>query len=562
MSSAANRPTNVDREMSALSPAPPTTSAAAASSEPTSIIPANSNHVKKRPRGALNKVARTITKGPRLLGRRIKHFLKDDLYIDVRYQKAPPKVVTKELAVLEVLSVYHRWLRGVQALLSIAVFILSLLSVPNSAVIVNCTIFVVSQAACLVICKTYHVKAQFSGVTNVLFEGRNIFTSPYFPNMVAELILWNIQTPPWMFWGQPFFNLLDYFIFLRMYSIVVYLNNAAYVYRTFCRTMSAISDLPLSTSFMIRTGLLYHKVHICATVIVCTWLSIGCLYARAESVNLGDALWFSFQSLATLGYGDITPSTLSGRAVAFVAWLASYFLMAYLITILYSLLRASEQSQNMQTLMECHDLAHSLRSRSARVIQIAWKLHRVRTASLDPSPWKEKARTLLLSWLLTHMIAALRRTRQSFSDAQRSLQETTVHPLTGLSAFQYNAFLLTTHRAARHLQRVKDVDRVYLALRDRDVPASSLSRRDIESIIILPGDSLEADAASSFAAFGGGGGGGGGARAESATVIAEVAQWKDRVSQLEQKCVRLSEVLDRMSAVAETHPPSMAVSQL
>jgi hypothetical protein len=550
--------------MSAITPPAPAVPAASAvqtSTEPTTIIPANNNHAKKRPRGALNKMARTITKGPRLLGRRIKHFLKDDLYLDVHFQKAPPKVVTKELAVLEVLSVYHRWLRGVQALLSIAVFILSLLSVTHSAVVVNCTIFVVSQAACLVICKTYHVKAQFSGVTNVLFEGRNIFTSPYFPNMVAELILWNIQTPPWMWWGQSFFNLLDYFIFLRMYSIVIYLNNAAYVYRTFCRAMSAISDLPLSTSFMIRTGLLYNKVRIGTIVVLCTWLSIGFMYARAESVSFGDAMWFSFQSLATLGYGDITPSNLSGRAVTLIAWLASYFLMAYLIIIMYSLLRASEQSQNMQTLMECHDLSHSLRNRSARVIQIAWKLHRVRKASPDPAPWKEKARTLILSWMLTHMIAALRRTRQRLSDAQRSLQEATVHPLTGLSAFQYSAFLHTTHKSARHLQRVKDVDRVYMALRERDVPASSLSRRDIESILILPGDSLEADTTTTpFGILGGGVGVGAGA--ESAAVVAEVAQWKDRVSQLEQKCARLSEVLDRMSAIAETHPPSMAVSQI
>ncbi|KPI84617.1 ion transport protein-like protein [Leptomonas seymouri] len=554
MSSAENKSASAGREMSTIAPAPSAASAAVPSG-PISVIPASGNHAKRRPRGALNRVARTITKGPRLLGRHIKNFLKDDLYIDVHFQKAPPKVVTKELAVLEVLSVYHRWLRGVQALLAIAVFILSMLSVSHSAVVVNCTIFVVSQAACLVICKTYYIKAQISGVTNVLFEGRNIFTSPYFPNMVAELILWNIQTPPWVLWGKPFFYLLNYFIFLRLYSVVIYLNNAVYAYRTFCRVMSAVSDLPLSTSFMIRTGLLHSKVRIGTVVVLCTWLSIGCLYARAESINLGDALWYSFQSLATLGYGDITPSTLSGRAVAFIAWIASYSLMAYLTIIIYSLLRASEQSQNMQVLMECHELAQSLRNRSARVIQTAWKLHRVLKASPGPAPLKEKARMLMLSWILTHMIAALRRTRQGLRDAQQSLQETTVHPLTGLSAFQYNAYLHATHKAARHLQRVKDVDRVYLALRDRDVPASSLSRRDIESIIILPGDSLDADPASSFVTLGGGAG------AESATVIAEMAQWKDRVSQLEQKCARLSEVLDQMSATAKTHPPSMAVSQ-
>ncbi|KAG5509390.1 hypothetical protein JKF63_06700 [Porcisia hertigi] len=510
---------------------------------------------KQRRRSAFSKVTRSITKGPRLLGRRIKHFLKDDLHIDVRYQKAPPRVVAKELAALEVLSVYHRWLRGVQALLSIAVLILSLLSFGNSAVLVNSTIFVVSQAAILVICKTYQVKAQFSGVTNVLFEGRNIFTSPYFLHMAVEVVVWNIQTPPFVFFGEHFFRLLNCFIFIRLYSVVVYLSNAMYVYRTFCRAMSAISDLPLSTSFLIRTGLIHNKVSVVATVVLCVWLIIGCLFAGTQKIFLSDALWFSFQSLATLGYGDITPSTLGGRTVTFIAWIASNIIMAFLIITMHSLLQASDRSHNMQTLMRCHDLARTLRSRSARVIQLAWRLHKARKVKLHAPPIKHKIYTLVLSWVLTHMIAALRRTRQQLNNAKCSLQETNVHPLTGISAYQYNAYLLATDQAARKLQRMKDVERVYLALRHRDLPASSLSRRDIESIIVLPEDSLEHTDAELPAAPTSSGG-------SSAAVVAEMAQWRVQVTQLEQKCARLTELLEAMSAVAATQPPSMAVSHV
>ncbi|KAK7197503.1 ion transport protein-like protein [Novymonas esmeraldas] len=538
----------------------PTTPAASsgarrASPSAATAAPDGTTIVAKQRRTAFAKMTRSITKGPRLLGRRIKHFLKDELYIDVSYKKAPPKLVTKELAMLEVLSVYHRWLRGVQAVLSIAVFILSLLSIGTSAFLVNCTIFVISQAATLVITKTYQVKAQYSGLTNVLFEGRNIFTSPYFLHMVAEIVLWNIQTPPFVLFAKRYFELLNYFIFLRLYSVVVYLNNAVYVYRTFCRGMSAISDLSLSTTFLIRTGVLRHKTRVAATVAIWTWLTVGCLFARAQEISLGDGLWFSFQSLATLGYGDITPSTLAGRAVAFIAWVASYAIMAFLMIALYSLLQASDRSHNMQALMECHDLIHSLRSRSARVIQLAWKLHKARRVRPHAPSWKQKAYTVAISWVLTHMIAALRRTRQRLNHAARSLQETNVNPLTGLSAFQYNTYLHTTHKAARQLQRVKDVDRVYLALRERDVPASSLSRRDIESIIILPGDSLEA-VETAFPATPVSSGG------TSAAAAAEMAQWKEKVTLLEHKCARLTEVLEAMSAVAETHPPSMAMSQL
>ncbi|TPP46238.1 Ion channel family protein [Leishmania donovani] len=520
----------------------------------TAAAPGGTIIAAKRRRSTFAKMKRSITKGPRLLGRRIKHFLKDDLYIDVSYQEAPPKMVARELAALEVLSVYHRWLRGVQALLSIAVFMLSLLSIGSSAFLVNCTIFIVSQAAALVICKTYQVKAQFSGVTNLLFEGRNIFTSPYFLHMVAEIVLWNIQTPPFVFVGKQFFELLNYFIFLRLYSVIVYLNNAMYVHRTFCRAMSAISDLPLSTSFLIRTGLLHHKTRVVVTVVICAWLTVGCLFARTQNLSLGDALWFSFQSLSTLGYGDITPSTLSGRVVAFIAWILSYVIMAFLIITMYSLLQASDRSHNMQTLMECHDLAHSLRGRSARVIQLAWRLRKARKVGPHAPSLKQKVYTLVLSWLLTDMISAVRRTRQQLNGAVRSLSETNIHPLTGLSAYQYNAYLQLTEKAARQLQRAKDVDRVHLALRDRDVLASSLSRRDIETIIVLPGDSLEPIGTALPVALTSSSG--------TAASVAEMAEWRDRVTQLEQKCARLTEVLEAISAVAETHPPSMAVSQM
>ncbi|GET87079.1 ion transport protein-like protein [Leishmania tarentolae] len=509
----------------------------------------------KRRRSAFTNMKRSITKGPRLLGRRIKHFFKDDLYIDVSYQKAPPKMVARELSTLEVLAVYHRWLRGVQALLSIVVFILSLLSIGNSAFLVNCTIFIVSQAAILVICKTYQVKAQFSGVTNVLFEERNIFTSPYLLHMVAEIVLWNIQTPPFVFVGQQFCELLNYFIFLRLYSIIIYLSNAVYRHRTFCRAMSAISDLPLSTSFLIRTGLIHHKTRVVVTTVMCAWLTVGCLFARTQDLSLGDALWFSFQSLSTLGYGDITPSTLPGRVVAFIAWIMSYVIMAFLIINMYSLLQASDRSHNMQTLMECHELAQSLRGRSARVIQLAWRLHKARKVGPHAPSLKQTIYTLALSWGLMHMIAAMRHTRQQLNGAVRSLNEPSVHPLTGLSAYQYTAYLQVTERAAQQLQRVKDVDRVYLALRNRDVLASSLSRRDIESIIILPSDPLEPISTAPPATLMSKSSG-------TAASVAEMAVWRDRVAQLEQKCARLTEVLEAISAVAETHPPSMAVSQM
>ncbi|EPY33345.1 ion transport protein-like protein [Strigomonas culicis] len=443
---------------------------------------------------------------------------------------------------------------------------MSMMAIPAIETTVNWTIWILSLCACAVIAKTYHIKAQYSGVTNVLFENRNILTSPYFFHMAFEIILWNIQTPPILIFWKPFFRLINYFIFLRLYSIVIYLNNAVYVYRTFCRAMAAISDLPLSTSFLIRTSMVYHKTRVGLSVIFLMWLTVGFMYAKAETVAVSDGLWFSFQTLATLGYGDFTPITVGGRAVAFIAWLFSFFIMAYLIVVGQMILKDTDY--NMQLLSYCHDLTHQLHTRSAWTIQVAWALRKAQKQRAANPGRRAELKVLLLSWKLTHVIAALRRTRQSLNANQKSFRETQVNPLTGLSAYQYNQFVYETHAAARRLQRVKDVDRVYLTLRDRDIVASSLTRKDIEEMIIPTGSNyLEEESALQAAnelLFGSGSGGGGIVQTVAATGLSaeEVEMWKKKVQTLEDKITLLGETIDALSAIAVTHPPSMSHSQV
>lgn len=542
----------------------------------------------RRGRAALAAVGRSVTKGPRMLGRRIKHFLQDELYVDVSFQKMPATEDTRELATMEMLAVYHRWLRGVQALMAILVFVLSLISIPGTETLVNATIFIISQACTMVISKTYQVKAQFSGVTNVLFEGRNIFTSPYLFGMIVEIIIWNIQTPPIVVFWPTFFRLLNYTIVIRLYSVLLYLSNAAYVYRTFCRAISAMADLPLSTSFLVRTALVYHKYRVGFVVGISSWLSIGFLYAKSELVSVSDGLWFSFQTLTTLGYGDVTPVTIGGRVVVIMAGICSFFMVAHVVVCVQSTLLATDAEYNMQVLAHCHDLTHTLRSRSAWVIQIAWRMHKARRDA-GPKPTKrQQVKIILICGALTHIIAALRRTRQGLNATQRDFRETTVNPLTGLSSYQYTTYVYEAHRAARQLQRVKDIDRVHLALRDRSMPASSLSRDDIATILMPDGhgvldskdDAINRDVISRVQWLTSGGSGRGSARAsfdgsgmwlrrESAQgssggdgpTAADVAAWKARMNALEEKCGRLSGLLEAMLAVADTHPPSMATSE-
>lgn len=170
------------------------------------------------------------------------------------------------------------------------------------------------------------------------------------------------MTPPLLLFWRHFWELLDYFVFLRLYAIVLYLNNALYVYRTFCRAMSAMSDFPLSTSFLIRAALIYSPGKVIAPVVLCWWLILGCMFAHAEQLDVGDGLWFVFQTLSTIGYGDITPVTFAGQVITAMSYVSTVILIAYLIVIVHGALSHNTlYIHNLQTLFHCHDLIHTLR---------------------------------------------------------------------------------------------------------------------------------------------------------------------------------------------------------
>ncbi|ORC86317.1 putative ion transport protein [Trypanosoma theileri] len=495
---------------------------------------------------AIRKKTQAVTLAPRLLGTRVKHLLRDELYIDVSIRNAPT-VVTNEIANLELLAAYHRWLRGVHALLAIVVFVLSLV---RADVVVNWTILAVSIAAILIIIKVYGIKAEYTGLTNVMYkENRSVLTSPFVNQMFLEILIWIIQTPPIILFWRPFFELLNYFIFIRLYVIVVYIHNAVYVHRTFCRAMAAVVGLPLSISFTIRTALVYSKAKVTCFTILISWISIGCMYSKAEHVSLSDGLWFSFQTLSTVGYGDLSPTTTTGRLVTVLAWIVSFLLIAYMVVILHGSLVQDENEYNMYVLMRCHKLSHKVRNESARVIQKAWRFHR---ASLQlPQTRIRKVKTLLQAWSLTHTISRLRYVRQDWVYTTRLFRERRHNPIVGLSEYKHREELYIAQCAARHTQRQSDVDAfMQLLLKKQD---KMPTREEVEQAIIS--NSLD----NSFSSFLDG------ARAPnvvttSAVPSLDIGSLFDKVEDLETKCRELTTTIESLLATAATNPPSLAHS--
>lgn len=85
--------------------------------------------------------------------------------------------------------------------------------------------------------------------------------------------------------------------------------------------------IKLASTFKGATDTMLELLLIYAAVLL---IAAG-LFAFFEGASFGDSVWWSIVTATTTGYGDISPRTLGGRAVAFLLMHLSVFLVIPLI---------------------------------------------------------------------------------------------------------------------------------------------------------------------------------------------------------------------------------------
>jgi voltage-gated potassium channel len=72
------------------------------------------------------------------------------------------------------------------------------------------------------------------------------------------------------------------------------------------------------------------------------WLMVNAAaIAYFEKMSFGDALYFTFVTGLTIGYGDITPVTLAGRVVAILTGLVGILITGLIAAVAVHALRAT-----------------------------------------------------------------------------------------------------------------------------------------------------------------------------------------------------------------------------
>jgi len=76
------------------------------------------------------------------------------------------------------------------------------------------------------------------------------------------------------------------------------------------------------------------------------WLVINAAaIAYFEKISFGDALYFTFVTALTIGYGDISPATLAGRIVAIMTGVVGIIITGLIVAVaVYALKKTMEHS--------------------------------------------------------------------------------------------------------------------------------------------------------------------------------------------------------------------------
>jgi voltage-gated potassium channel len=108
------------------------------------------------------------------------------------------------------------------------------------------------------------------------------------------------------------------------------------------------------------------------------------IFDSGDYPTYGDALWFTLQTITTVGYGDSTPVSAVGRIVASVVMLVSIGLITVITAIITSIFIESARSRRAQS---AHDgTAASLARIEAALATAQARLDQIERQSSSPTP--------------------------------------------------------------------------------------------------------------------------------------------------------------------------------
>eukprot|EP00754_Rhynchopus_humris_P042243 Rhum_TRINITY_DN25891_c0_g1::Rhum_TRINITY_DN25891_c0_g1_i1::g.182796::m.182796 len=208
--------------------------------------------------------------------------------------------------------------------------------------------------------------------------------SSLFPKYLCEVLIHIVLPYPGVPRSKPIYQILQLVMFSRLYLVLRMLHTSSNAFLKRSRINSYYADfrrMNLKIRWTLTLKMLFYDNPVTAVIAALLFtltMSGFCMFVleRDNTPSFDDPLncmWFSFVTLSTVGYGDMYPSTHSGRFVACLTGLMGHVVAALFGGILTNKLAPSKTQQLISVFLDNQTAEVEFRHAAATLIQSVWR---------------------------------------------------------------------------------------------------------------------------------------------------------------------------------------------
>ena len=206
--------------------------------------------------------------------------------------------------------------------------------------------------------------------------------------------------------------------FLRFYLFFNLFRGRSYCVTLGGRLACTIARVSNNSAFQIRYWM-YRKptlLMMCCTTGGWMLLSVAMYVGEEGEVGFSDAMWLTYITMTTVGYGDLSPLTSMGRFVACIAALWGLTSTAMLISVVSSSFSLTESQRKVADFINEAKASSEIESCAAKIVTSALKI-----AILKKKYGKDSSRAAALTTKTKFLCHSYRKMRRAFARFQLSM---------------------------------------------------------------------------------------------------------------------------------------------
>eukprot|EP00759_Apiculatamorpha_spiralis_P001469 PhF_6_TR10545/c0_g1_i1/m.16704 len=291
------------------------------------------------------------------------------------------KLLLQHLIALDAHRIHVRDLRQVIFALSVASLIpaLAMLFVDNKAMPVWLEVFLSSTITAITIATiiaTFH-KSRRPRKTPLSLEVKvtvfNLLSAQHRVGLTLQIAWFTIHCPPYLQQLDPSLVYLNYFVLTRCFTFIPALIDLSVLNSFLGRLLVSLAQLKRTLRLFIRSEFYFRPLLcICGVFIFTSALWSAFSYA-VENMSPYETAWYCFATAATLGYGDFSPETFSGRVISGLMVITGLVSTSMISALIIQKVQMSVKEQTVIELLTLHTAQEDMRTCAAIYLQRYWR---------------------------------------------------------------------------------------------------------------------------------------------------------------------------------------------